>query len=530
MIYLDYAATTPLAPEAFAAMQHWLAVGAPFANPASSHPRGVAARQAVEQARLQVAAALGASVDEIIWTSGATEANNLALKGAAGFYARRGRHIITSRIEHKSVLDTCRYLETQGVAVSYLEPDANGRIDPEQVAGAMRGDTVLVSVMWVNNELGTVNDIAAIAQLTRARGVLLHTDAAQAVGKVAIDLSKVPVDLLSVAAHKSYGPQGSGALFVRRRPRARLAPQMHGGGHQQGMRSGTLPVHQLVATGVAIELAEQRREADQQAIGALRDRFEQDLLKTEGVVLHCSSAPRAGNYSNFHVEGVDGEALRAALPQLCVSSGSACSSATAEPSYVLRGLGLTDAQAGASLRVSCGRQTVWAELEQALKWLRAAIAHLRFAASGHPGADEPEGRRLIPVSDATYSPAVQQRFGSLPGFGRDTSADLTLRSESRASSAWIELNIRLDTASQAVSQACVRALGCPTTLAVASLVAESLAGKNRHQARRIDAQWLQAQLEIPPQRLHCALMGEDLIRSFCQTSSPSLAVTQSNSM
>lgn len=520
MIYLDYAATTPLAAEAWDAMKAWLTPGSPFANPASSHARGVAARDAVERARGQAAAALGAQAEEIIWTSGATEANNLALKGAVEFYVSRGRHIITSRIEHKSVLDTCRYLETRGVSVTYLEPDDQGCIGVEQVAAALRDDTVLVSLMWVNNELGTINDIPAIAELTRGRGVLLHCDAAQAVGKIAVDLSSVPVDLLSVAAHKVYGPQGVGALYVRRRPRARLAPQMHGGGHQQGMRSGTLPVHQLVATGAALALSSQRLATDQQQIAALRDRFEQGLLALGGVVIHGAKAPRAANYSNFHVAGVDGEALKAALPDLCVSSGSACSSATAEPSYVLRGLGLSDAEAGASLRVSCGRQTSWEELEQALSMLEQAVRHLRAAASGDLAeAGLACGPDAIGVA-TDYSEPVLERLTQLRGFGRLKTADHRLRVQDRARSAWIELDVCKANEGQG-DRVQVRALGCPTTLAVASLVAEILTSAAPDTRDDRDAAYIQSELEIPPQRLHCALMGEDLLRAWRQATGTS---------
>lgn len=518
MIYLDYAATTPMAPEAMDAMQAWLGPDAPFANPASSHPRGRAARDAVERARAQVAMAVGAQPEEIIWTSGATEANNLALKGAVEFYASRGRHIVTSRIEHKSVLDTCRYLETRGASVTYLEPDAQGCITVNQVAEALREDTVLVSLMWVNNELGTVNDIPAIAELTRSRGVLLHSDAAQAVGKVAIDLARVPVDLLSVAAHKVYGPQGVGALYVRRRPRARLAPQMHGGGHQQGMRSGTLPVHQLVATGVALSLSAHRLAADQHQIATLRDRFEQELLTLDGVVIHGAKAPRAANYSNFHVEGVDGEALKAALPNLCVSSGSACSSATAEPSYVLRGLGLSDAQAGASLRISCGRHTSWEELERALAELKQAIEHLRAAASGKLVGGGPRLDSALLSVSADYSLPILKRFTELPGFGRLEKPDRLLRVEDRARSAWMELDVCVPADGEGGS-AQVRALGCPTTLAVASLVREIVSGVGETARDEWNATRIQQVLEIPTQRLHCALMGEDLLLAWRQAGS-----------
>lgn len=510
MIYLDYAATTPLCAPALSAMRQWLGpeAGAQFGNPASSHQLGQAAKRAVEHARQQMATALGAMPDEIIWTSGATEASNLAIKGAAHFYQSRGRHLVTSRIEHKSVLDTCRYLESQGWRVSYLEPDSNGEIQPEAVEKALCEDTVLVSLMWVNNELGVITDIPQVARLTRERGVLLHSDAAQAVGKLDIDLSTVPVDLLSVAAHKFYGPQGAGALFVRHRPRARLAPQMHGGGHQQGMRSGTLPVHQLVAVGAAAELAAQRVQQDASQIGQLRDQFELQLQKLEGVVLHASRASRAANYSNFHVEGAEGEALRALLPQVCLSAGSACSSATQEPSYVLRAIGLSDAQASASLRVSLGRATTEADLTQLIEQLQIAIRHLRFAA----GADTsvPAGIEAI---DSSYSAEVQRRLRALPCIGVLASPDATVEVVSRSSHARMALDVQHD--GQTVTAARARCLGCPSSIATASYLAECVLGASLARLQeQINAQSIQAALELPVSRLHCALMAEDLIREL----------------
>ena len=333
MIYLDYAATTPLHPAAAEAMRAWMPPDGAFGNPASSHAAGRAAATAVGQATRQLAAAIGADGDEIIWTSGATEANNLAIKGAYEFYGQRGRHIVSSRVEHKSVLDACRHLQAQGANVTWLEPDADGLISSQAVIAALREDTILVSLMWVNNETGVITDIPALAPQLRERGVLLHVDAAQALGKLPVNLSELPVDLLSIAGHKIYGPQGVGALFVRRKPRARLVPQMHGGGHQQGMRSGTLAVHQIAALGAAA--AQLAAALDEQPrLAAIRAGFEQRLLAEPDLHINGARAPRAANYSNFSVGGVHGEALRASLPALCLSSGSACSSATAEPSYV----------------------------------------------------------------------------------------------------------------------------------------------------------------------------------------------------
>lgn len=380
MIYLDYAATAPLDPSVFEAMLPYLRPGGVHGNPSSSHADGLKARAAVEQARAQVAGAIGADANEIVWTSGATESNNLAIKGALEFHGARGRHVVTSRTEHKSVLDTCRYLETQGVRVSYLTPGADGRVAPEQVVAALTPDTALVSLMWVNNETGVIHDIAALAPRLRERSVLFHVDAAQAGARLAVDLGAVPVDLLSLSGHKAYGPKGVGALFVRKRPRARLAPQMHGSGHEQGMRSGTLPTHQVVGMGEAFRLAGERLVDDSARIGALRERLWQRLRALPDAFLNAEAAPRVAGILNVSFGGVEGESLRAALPELCVSSGSACSSATREPSYVLRALGRSDELAGASLRFSLGRFTTADEIDEAAAQVVAQVGRLRALA------------------------------------------------------------------------------------------------------------------------------------------------------
>jgi cysteine desulfurase len=383
MSYLDFAATTPIAPEVFDAMLPYLKPDGLHGNPASSHAPGYAARAAVETARAQLAGLIGADSTEIIWTSGATESNNLAIKGAIEFRglpkAGRAVHIVTSRTEHKCVLDTCRHLETLGVRVSYLKPDGDGRVAPDAVLAALTPDTQLVSLMWVNNETGAIHDIEALAPRLRERGVLLHVDAAQAAGKLVIDLGRVPVDLLSLSAHKLYGPKGVGALFVRRRPRARLGPQMHGGGHEQGMRSGTLATHQVVGMGAACALAAERLAADAIHLASLRDALWAQLRDVPGVLRNGPADPRhaAPQVLNLSFPGVEGESLRASLPELAVSSGSACSSATAEPSYVLRALGRDDETANASLRFSFGRSTTRAEIDAAADLVRAAVERLR---------------------------------------------------------------------------------------------------------------------------------------------------------
>ncbi|AXI02547.1 IscS subfamily cysteine desulfurase [Aquirhabdus parva] len=378
-IYLDYAATTPVDPRVAKRMMQFLTLDGDFGNPASrSHGYGWQAEEAVEHARDQVANLVKADPREIVWTSGATESNNLAIKGVAHFYAKKGKHIITSKIEHKAVLDPCRQLEDEGYDVTYLDPEpTTGLIHPSAVAAAFREDTILVSLMMVNNEIGTITDIAAIGELTRARGIYLHVDAAQATGKVEIDLSKLKVDLMSFSAHKTYGPKGIGALFVRRSPRVRLQAQMHGGGHERGMRSGTLPTHQIVGMGEAFEIAGQEMVAEQARLKVLRDQLWNGFKTLEEVYLNGDATARVANNLNVSFNFVEGESLMMALKDLAVSSGSACTSATLEPSYVLRALGLSDEMAHSSIRFSIGRFTTQEEIDQVLDFARFAVDKLR---------------------------------------------------------------------------------------------------------------------------------------------------------
>ena len=378
-IYLDYAATTPVDPRVAARMMQFLTMDGDFGNPASrSHGYGWQAEEAVEHAREQVANLVHADPREIVWTSGATESNNLAIKGVAHFYAKKGKHVITSKIEHKSVLDPFRQLEDEGFEVTYLDPEpGTGLIHPEAVAAAFRDDTILVSLMMVNNELGTITDVAAIGELTRARGIYLHVDAAKATGKVEIDLSTLKVDLMSFSAHKTYGPKGIGALFVRRTPRVRLQAQMHGGGHERGMRSGTLPTHQIVGMGEAFEIAGKEMVSEQARLKALRDELWQGLHTLEEVYLNGDAVQRVANNLNVSFNFVEGESLMMALKDLAVSSGSACTSATLEPSYVLRALGLSDEMAHSSIRFSMGRFTTKEEVDQVLDFAKFAVDKLR---------------------------------------------------------------------------------------------------------------------------------------------------------
>ena len=377
-IYLDYSATTPVDPRVAQKMADCLLVDGNFGNPASrSHVFGWKAEEAAENARRQVAELVNADPREIVWTSGATESDNLAIKGVAHFYASKGKHIITSKIEHKAVLDTCRQLEREGFEVTYLEPTPEGVITPAMVEVALRDDTILVSVMHVNNEVGSINDIAAIGELTRARGILLHVDAAQSAGKVDIDLEKLKVDLMSFSAHKVYGPKGMGALYVRRKPRVRLEAQMHGGGHERGMRSGTLATHQIVGMGEAFRIAKEEMHQEMARIEGLRKRFFDQVQDLEELYLNGSPVSYAPNILNVSFNYVEGESLMMSLKDLAVSSGSACTSASLEPSYVLRALGRNDELAHSSIRFSFGRFTTEEEVDYAAKKVVEAVSKLR---------------------------------------------------------------------------------------------------------------------------------------------------------
>jgi cysteine desulfurase len=377
-IYMDYSATTPVDERVAEKMAGYLTRGGIFGNPASrSHSFGWRAEAAVEAARAEVAALVNADPKEIIFTSGATESDNLALKGAAHFYRKKGRHIVTVKTEHKAVLDSCRQLEREGYEVSYLDPEPNGLLDVERFAGALRSDTVLASVMQVNNEIGVIQDIGAIGALCRERGVLLHVDAAQSVGKLVIDLQRLPVDLMSFSAHKVYGPKGMGALYVRRKPRVRLEAQLHGGGHERGLRSGTLAPHQIVGMGEAFRIAREEMATEGARILALRNRLWEGLSVMEEVYLNGDLAQRIAGNLNVSFNFVEGESLIMALKDIAVSSGSACTSASLEPSYVLRALGRNDELAHSSIRFSIGRYTTQAEVDYTVELVKAKVAKLR---------------------------------------------------------------------------------------------------------------------------------------------------------
>ena len=375
-IYLDYGATTPVDPRVADAMIPWLREH--FGNPASrSHAWGWEAEEAVEKARTQVADLIGADPREIVWTSGATESNNLAIKGAGHFYQGKGKHLVTVKTEHKAVLDTMREMERQGFEVTYLEVQENGLLDLDAFKAALRPDTILVSVMFVNNEIGVIQDIPAIGAMCREKGILLHVDAAQATGKVEIDLKTLPVDLMSLASHKTYGPKGIGALYVRRKPRVRLEAQMHGGGHERGMRSGTLPTHQIVGMGEAFRLAREEMAQDLAKARALQKRLLDGLSDLEQVFVNGDLTRRVPHNLNMSFNYVEGESLIMGIKGLAVSSGSACTSASLEPSYVLRALGRSDELAHRSLRMTIGRFTTEEEIDYAIATIRENVAKLR---------------------------------------------------------------------------------------------------------------------------------------------------------
>ncbi|WP_207061436.1 IscS subfamily cysteine desulfurase [Motiliproteus sp. SC1-56] len=377
-IYLDYSATTPVDPRVAEKMAQCLTMEGNFGNPASrSHLFGWKAEEAVENARRQVADLVNCDPREIVWTSGATESDNLAIKGVAHFYSKKGKHIVTSKIEHKAVLDTCRQLEREGFEVTYLEPESNGLITPELVKSALREDTILVSIMHVNNEIGTINDIEAIGEITRANKVLFHVDAAQSAGKLNIDLERFKVDLMSFSAHKIYGPKGIGALYVRRKPRVRIEAQTHGGGHERGMRSGTLPTHQIVGMGEAFAIAKAEMHEENKRILALRNRLWDGVKSMEEVYVNGDLDQRVAGNINISFNFVEGESLLMSLKDLAVSSGSACTSASLEPSYVLRALGMNDELAHSSIRFSIGRFTTEEEIDFVIDKIQNAVGKLR---------------------------------------------------------------------------------------------------------------------------------------------------------
>ena len=521
-IYLDYAATTPVDPAVARAMSDALGEAADYGNSGSiTHVFGRRAQVRIEAARAQVAQLIGARPEEIVFTSGATESNNLAILGIARANADRGRHVITSRIEHKAVLDPCKQLEREGFTVTYLAPEASGRIAPESVRAALRPDTTLVSVMHVNNETGVVQDVRAIGEMCRERGISFHSDAAQSVGKLPVDVGTLPVDLLSFTGHKLYGPKGIGALYVRRTVRPLLRSVSFGGGQERGLRPGTLPSHQIIGFGVACEIARGALAAEPARIAALRDHLWQELARLGGVHLNGEAAPRLPEILNVSFEGVEGESLVTGIPSVAVTTGSACNSASSEPSYVLRALGRNTQLAQSSLRFSLGRSTTVADIDDAAAAVRTQVQRLR--AISPASADKSFQTLENPASNLyeldTLSPLARRYFDALPGGGvlqlSDTdvaSGAMVVRGEAgSAEEAWVRFHLRVTGGS--VKAALFQAYGCPHTLAVTSWLTEQLPGRTRVDLiPGTPAAWLEA-LDVPVEKLGRLLTVEDALRA-----------------
>lgn len=476
-VYLDYAATTPVDPAVAAAMGRSLAETDGLGNASSStHLFGRRVAERIERGRAAVAALIGATAEEIVFTSGATESDNLAVLGVARASAHRGRHIVSSRIEHKAVLDPVKRLEKEGFTVTLLAPDRSGRIDPGAVAAALRPDTVLVSIMFVNNEIGVIQDIAAIGALCRARGVPLHSDAAQAVGKIPLDVHALPLDFMSFTAHKFYGPKGVGALYVRSAARAHLQPIVFGGGQERGLRPGTLPTHQIVGFGLACDLARRGLAAEHARLAGLRERLWKGLATVGRVYANGEDAPSVPGILNVSFEGVEGESLVAGLRELAVSTGSACNSASAEPSYVLRALGRDTQLAQSSLRLSFGRFSAPEHIDLAVDAIRREVARLRELS---PASEPPRGTGVI---------------GEAGGPGQEV---------------WVRFTLAVEDG--VVKSALFKAYGCPHTLEVVAWVAERLRGRGRADlAPGTPAEWAGA-LAVPVEKLGRLLVVEDAL-------------------
>jgi cysteine desulfurase len=484
-VYLDYAATTPVDPEVAALMSECLTLAGTFGNPASAHAYGVAAARRVEQARTQVAGLIGASADEIVFTSGATESNNLAILGAALASADRGRHVVTMRTEHKAVLDPCKHLARLGGSLTYLTPAASGLITPEALAQALRADTVLVSVMYANNETGVLQDIAALSALCRERGVTFHSDCAQAAGKVPLDVRELSVDLLSFTAHKLYGPKGIGALYVRRGARGLLQPLIFGGGQERGLRPGTLAVHQIAGFGSACEIASRELPREAVRLAGLRERLWGQLAPLGGLHLNGAGAPRVPGILNVSFAGVEGESLVGALSGLAVSTGAACNSESREPSYVLRALGRSSRLAESSLRFSVGRFTTEADVDGAAAAVQREVARLRALSPAAPQAPEP----LLAAGE-------QRLSGEAGGVEEGT---------------WVRFELLVGP--DIVKEARFKVLGCPHTMDTTRWLCEQLPGRTRGASLPgTPLDWAAARA-VPVEKLGRLLLVEDALRA-----------------
>ncbi|MGA7537803.1 MAG: aminotransferase class V-fold PLP-dependent enzyme [Steroidobacteraceae bacterium] len=492
-IYFDYAATTPVDPAVAEAMARSLTEAGGIGNASSmTHPFGRRVAERIEQGRAEVAALIGAAPEEIIFTSGATESNNLAILGAARANAHRGRHLVSARTEHKAVLDPLKRLEKEGFTVTRVSPDRTGRIDPEVVAAALRPDTVLTSIMLVNNEIGVIQDVASIAALCRSRGVLFHSDGAQAAGKIPLEVHAAQLDFMSITAHKLYGPKGIGALYARRDARAQLQPILFGGGQEMGLRPGTLPTHQIVGFGTACDLARRKLPAEHARLAGLRERLWRGLAPLGGVYANGEGARAVPGILNVSFEGVEGESLVRGLRELALSTGSACNSASAEPSYVLRALGRDTQLAQSSLRLSFGRFSAPEHIDVAVAAIRREVMRLRglSPASEAPGdpAQGPQDRKAgLPAS-------LTEAVGEAGGPGQEV---------------WIRF--RLHVREGVVTSALFKAYGCPDTLAVSAWVTERLRGRGRADlAPGTPAEWAQA-LAVPAEKLGRLLIVEDAL-------------------
>jgi cysteine desulfurase len=514
-VYLDNAATTPVDPAVSALMLAYLGEAGWFANPsATAHAAGRAAAQRIELARAQVARLIGAAPAQIIFTSGATEADNLAVLGTARALAPGRRHVISARTEHKAVLDAVRQLTREGFSITWVPPDADGRVSAQAVAAALRPDTALVSLMHVNNETGVIQDIRAIGEVCRSQAVLFHVDAAQSAGRLALNLAELPVDLLSLSAHKIYGPKGVGALFLRAGAKATLTPLMFGGGQESGLRPGTLPTHQIAGFGLACELAGEALEAENARITPWRDRLRAQLESLGNVTINGETAPRVPHILNVAFDGVEGESLVSALPGLAVSTGAACNSALGEPSYVLRALGRSSRQAESSLRFSIGRFNTEADLEAAASQVRASVRRLREVSP--VGPDTPSQAPLAVAAD-TLNPVVRELFSRLQGAGAlPDSLGTVLRGEAGgpAAEAWVRLHLRVS--ADTVIEARFQALGCPHTLATASWLVMQLAGRSRSQPQPGSPRAWARTLEVPVEKLGRLLLIEDALHAALQ--------------
>jgi cysteine desulfurase len=487
-VYLDYAATTPVDPRVAAAMSTCLTREGDFGNASSRHEFGRAAAARIERARRQVAALIGASADEVVFTSGATESNNLAILGVARANADRGRHLVTARTEHKAVLDPCKRLEKEGFQVTYLTPERSGLVAPAAVAAALRPDTQLVSLMGVNNEIGVVQDLGAIGALCRERGVAFHSDCAQAAGKLPLDVATLPVDFLSFTAHKLYGPKGVGALYVRGSARGLLEPVTFGGGQEQGWRPGTLATHQIVGFGSACEIAAAELPAESARLLALRERLWRALSPLGGVHLNGAQAPRVPGILNASFEGVEGESLVSALTDLAVSTGAACNSASAEASYVLRSLGRDALLAGSSLRLSLGRFTEDAEVDLAADAITREVTRLRS---------------LSPASGV--APALEL------GAGEEAGAVVSGEAGGPKEETWVRFHLLIE--GDTVKDARVQAFGCPHTLQVAAWLSREVRGRSRGALPPGKPSEWAASRSVPVEKLGRLLVIEDALRA-----------------